>query len=167
MEETELIEVFVHTAASRDSVAVRIANATSGYELVEKMRADHMGIPAGPANLFVEDSEDEIALSRRLSESGVRNHSHVHVHQCRRIETHVSFNGATKTREFSPSATVRKVTRWATEAFGLSPVDAGEHCLQVSQSSDRPDEDAHIGSLVSPPHCLVDFDLVPKKRVEG
>jgi hypothetical protein len=39
--------------------------------------------------------------------------------------------------------------------------------LQLTGTSDRPDDDVHIGCLVGPSGCKVEFDLVAKVRVEG
>jgi hypothetical protein len=48
----------------------------------------------------------------------------------------------------------------------MSPVDASEHVLQITGTTDRPDPDVQIGALVSG-CCELAFSLVPVKRVEG
>ncbi|MGH7618152.1 MAG: hypothetical protein ACREPM_13060, partial [Gemmatimonadaceae bacterium] len=81
----------------------------------------------------------------------------------------VFFNGRTIERQFPPAATIGKVTHWAVgkKGFNLDAADAVEHVLQISGSTQRPDEDEHLGTLVNAPTCTVSFDLVPKQRVEG
>ena len=92
----------------------------------------------------------------------------LHVTHCRHVEVSVRFNGETKKRRFTPSATVERVRRWAARrAFHLSPRDAAEHVLQIHGVTTRPDRDVHIGTLVQKHGCAVAFDLVPCQRVEG
>ena len=92
----------------------------------------------------------------------------LHVTRCRAVQVTVRFNGETKRRLFTPGAVVERVLRWAAiRAFGLSPRDASDHVLQLTDNSRRPDRDVHIGALVSGDTCSVDFDLVPHERVEG
>ena len=81
----------------------------------------------------------------------------------------VNFNVDQKTKTFPPSATVGRVKKWAVgeHGFDLKGVDATEHLLQLCGSTDRPDEDIHIGTLVTAPACSLCFDLVPKQRIEG
>jgi hypothetical protein len=166
-QEIELIEVFVHVPGLRDSTAVRVDATKTGNDLLSALRAQGIQVADGQDVILIEDTDHEVALDGQLSKSGVHHHTHVQVHRCHRIETQVAFNGATRSNDFSPAATVKKVTVWAAKSFGLSPVDAAEHCLQISQTMDRPDDDTHLGSLTSGGDCRVLFDLVPKSRVEG
>jgi hypothetical protein len=92
----------------------------------------------------------------------------IHVSHCRHVEVSVRFNGETKKRNFSPSATIERVRRWAARrAFQLSPRDAAEHVLQLQSTTTRPDRDVHVGTLTQGHSCTVAFDLVPCQRVEG
>jgi hypothetical protein len=92
----------------------------------------------------------------------------LHVTHCRHVEVSVRYNGEDAHRRFPPSATVARVQHWAARrAFHLTPRDAAEHVLQLQGSTKRPDRDVHIGTLVEGKKCVVAFDLVPRKRVEG
>jgi hypothetical protein len=92
----------------------------------------------------------------------------LHLSHCHRLEVIVRFNGENEKRHFPPSATVERVRRWAVHrAFNMSPIDAAEHVLQLQNSTLRPDRDVHIGTLTVSDTCMVAFDLVPSKRVEG
>ena len=91
----------------------------------------------------------------------------VHLHRSREVRVTVRFNGSEHQHEFSPSATVAKVKRWAVHEFGMTEADAAEHVLQVTGTSERPSVEAHIGSLAPFPHCKVSFDLVPAHRING
>jgi hypothetical protein len=92
----------------------------------------------------------------------------LHVTRCRHVEVSVRFNGETAKRRFPPSATIGRVHHWAARRkFDLSPRDAAEHVLQIHGTHKRPDRDVHVGSLTVGKVCSVEFDLVPRKRVEG
>jgi hypothetical protein len=91
----------------------------------------------------------------------------LHVTRCRHVEVSVRFNGETAKRSFPPGATIGRVHHWAgRRKFGLSPRDAAEHVLQIPGTHKRPDRDVHVGALTGKT-CSVEFDLVPRKRVEG
>ena len=81
----------------------------------------------------------------------------------------VHYNGRNLSESFGPGVPMHRVKEWAVgnKGFNLNPVDAAEHVLQLTGTSDRPDEDVHIGSLVGTTSCGVEFDLVAKVRVEG
>lgn len=122
----------------------------------------------GEMLVFIEDEDEplthECGLPRRHGDGGP---PRLHVHRCRRVEVSVMFNGVKEDRQLGPGKTVAAVKRWAAKAFGMAPADAAEHVLQLVGTSDRPDADTHIGALASCPECMVAFDLVPLKRVEG
>jgi hypothetical protein len=118
------------------------------------------------ALLFLEDADEPIELGKLLRDVAGPNGLKVHLHRCRRIEVSVTFNG-TKERVFAPAITVARVKRWATDAFHMSPEDAGEHVLQLAGTTERPSPGTHLGTLAAHPHCRVRFDLVPNERVNG
>lgn len=119
--------------------------------------------------LLLENTEDVLAFDLLLEEAHIGHRSRVHVHRCRRLEVMVNFNGAQRMHAFSSATTIEQVQRWVVgkDGFNLPALDATEHLLQLCSSSDRPDDDTHIGALVQFPTCGLCFDLVPKVRVEG
>ena len=118
--------------------------------------------------VFEEGCETHLAEDDILPECEDGQPLRYHVHRCHHITVTVTFNGIAKEHEFGPGTTIAKVKRWAAEkAFGMDAGDADEHVLQLSGTSDRPEPDTHIGSLVTFPDCSLTFDLVPLKRVEG
>jgi hypothetical protein len=133
-------------------------------DVLNAIRAKH-GTDAA-SHLFLEDADEPADLRKRLQDLGESKGVKVHVHRCKRIEVSVAFNG-TKQRTFPPAATVARVKRWVTDAFNMSPEDAGEHVLQLAGTTDRPSPGTHLGSLATHPHCHVRFDLVPNERVNG
>ena len=168
-ENKETIEVFLQGEGIPEVQLIRVREDGTVRDLLKVARESGAGATQdGEAvSVFIEDEEQELALDSRLKDAGIKNRSRVHVHRCRRVEVTVNFNGTSRENQFPSSKTIAKVKRWADEQFGLKGVDATEHALQISGTSTRPDEDTHVGSLVSHPNCRISFDLVPKKRVEG
>ena len=122
----------------------------------------------GDFPVFAEDGEEPLAPDDPLPGGKGGQPVRLHVHRCHRIEVTVTFNGVSKEHSFGPGKTISAVKKWAAiKAFGMDPGDAAEHVLQFAGTTDRPEPDTHIGTLVSCPDCSLAFDLVPLKRVEG
>lgn len=118
--------------------------------------------------IFLEDGEDPVdeaqLVTHHVGRAGVK----VHVHRCRHIAVAVTFNGETVRQPFAPAITVAHVKKWAAEKkFDMTPAEAGEHVLQISGTTDRPDLGTHLGTIVAHPNCSIAFDLVPNERVNG
>lgn len=158
------ISVFYQTESHAHVEHVNFSPDTTLGTVLAAIRAKH-GTDAA-SHLFLEDADEPADLDKRLQELGGSKGVKVHVHRCKRIEVTVAFNG-TKQRAFAPAGTVARVKRWATDAFHMSPEDAGEHVLQLAGTTDRPSPGTHLGTLATHPHCHVRFDLVPNERVNG
>ena len=163
------IEVFLQGEGVKEIILVHVPKDGKVRELLDaaKEHGVHLGGDGDPSAIYIEDGEETVDPNASLEEAGIRHRGHVHVHRCHRIEVSVNFNARTETKVFPPSATVGRVKKWAVKAFDMSEKDAAEHVLQITGSKVRPDEDIHIGTLVTHPACRVSFDLVPKVRVEG
>lgn len=168
MAEREEIELFLQGEGIRDIVLIRVPQAGAVRDILTAARAAGLTATDG-VELSLEDADSAIDLDVPLAATPIRHRTRIHVHRCRRVVVKVTFNGVQKEETFRPAATVKRVKRWAVgkKGFDLSDVDAAEHVLQLSGSTERPDEDVHIGTLVTHPMCSVSFDLVPKIRVEG
>lgn len=119
-------------------------------------------------HVFTEGSDEPLKDSDKLPERDDGQPVRLHVHRCRRIAVAVMFNGVTEEHSFGPGTPIAAVKKWAAiAAFGMDPGDAAEHVLQLAGTTDRPEPDTHIGTLVTCPDCRLAFDLVPLKRVEG
>lgn len=163
------IELFLQGQGIREITLVRVPRGGTVRDVLTAAAAHGLGVDGDAPLVLLEDAEEPLAPDATLEHAGVTNRSRVHVHRCRRVGVTVNFNADQKCEGFPPSATVGRVRRWAVgkHGFDLNGVDATEHLLQLCGSSDRPDEDAHIGTLVTAPACGLCFDLVVKQRVEG
>jgi hypothetical protein len=163
------IEIFLQGEGVKDVVLVRVPKDGTVRDLLNAAREHgvHLGGDGDPSVVYIEDAEEAVDPNASLEEAGIRHRGHIHVHRCHRIDVSVNFNARTETMAFPPSATVGRVKKWAVKAFGMSEKDAAEHVLQITGSNVRPDEDIHIGALVTHPEHRISFDLVPKVRVEG
>lgn len=127
-----------------------------------------LGANVEDAFVFGGDNDDN-PLNRKkpLARQGVRDKSRVHVHRCKKIRAFLNYaDEQPRHHDFSPATTVDEVKRWYVDKLKMSPVDATEHVLQITDTTDRPDPDVQIGALVLG-RCDVNFALVPIKRVEG
>ncbi|HEX8464769.1 MAG TPA: hypothetical protein VF627_09160 [Abditibacterium sp.] len=118
--------------------------------------------------MFVEDEEDELPRDNHLHEHGIKHRSNLHCHRCRKIEVRVSLNGTNLCHVFPPSARIAKVKAWAADAFAKSGFeDTHEMALQLAGTTEQPNADVHIGTLVSHPTCELAFNLIGKPLVQG
>lgn len=140
-----------------------------GVKEVLAAAAKHRGGETeGEFHVFTEGSDEPLKDSDKLPERDDGQPVRLHVHRCRRIAVAVTFNGVTEEHSFGPGTPIAAVKKWAAiAAFGMDPGDAAEHVLQLAGTTDRPESDTHIGTLVTCPDCRLAFDLVPLKRVEG
>jgi hypothetical protein len=167
----EDIDIFVQGEGLSRISLIRIKQDATLEDLVAAAIAQgaYHGINGHECLVSLEEADEPLTPGVTLTSAGIGHRSRVHLHRCRKVDVTVSFNGQQKSRAFSPAATIAWVTKWAVgkQGFDLDEVDAAEHVLQLSGTSIRPDEDAHLGTLVHNPSCVASFDLVPKQRVEG
>lgn len=163
------IEVFAQVEGTNDILLVEVAEDGTVHDLLQAAieQGKHLSGNDASAMVFIEDAEEVLELDHPLEKAGIRHRGHVHIHRCRHIEVSVTFNGKKITRAFPPSATIGRIKKWAAKEFGMSEKDASEHVLQVTGTTSTPDEDTHVGTLVTHPNCQISFDLVPKVRIEG
>ena len=165
------IEVFLQGEGLPEIALVRVPADGTVRTIVEAGQAHGLRVSGGKDRpvVLIEESDEPLDLDTTLEAAGIGHRSRVHVHRCRKIAVTVNFNVHQATDMFPPSTTVGRVKKWADDKkqFNLQGVDATDHLLQLCNSTVRPDEDVHIGTLVQSTSCAVCFDLVPKQRVEG
>jgi hypothetical protein len=166
------LQVFVQGEGLGEIRLVKASSNTTVDGLIQEIAAKFGGefaaaVAGGGMTVTLEDDDKVIRLTESLEKAGIRDRSRVHIHRCRKVKVSVNFNEKTATDDFPPSTTVGKVKKWADKKFDIDKIDATEHALQLCGTSERPDEDRHIGTLTNHASCSVCFDLVPKRRVEG
>lgn len=170
------LQIFVQGEGKREIRVVELSPHATVRDLVEAAQAQGVALQDGGAHggadrvsAYAEDSDAPLPAGATLEGAGLGNHSSVHLSRCRRVAVTVHYNGQDRSETFGPGVPMHRVKEWAVEnkGFNLNPVDAAEHVLQLTGTSDRPDDDVHIGSLVGASSCKVEFDLVAKVRVEG
>jgi hypothetical protein len=152
------MRVYVHRERHHEAEVVETAN--------DATIAEALGIDGNVEVVLLEEADEPLDSSARITE--VPDRAHLFVGRRHRIEVVVVFNADEHAREFSASAGVERVFRWATgkRAFDLSDADAAEHTLALPDGT-VPGGDVHLGSLddATPGHLR--FSLIPKHRFEG
>lgn len=116
---------------------------------------------------FVDEADSPVLHDAKTTVEGLKHGSRVHVTRCKKIKVTVHYMHRNVDRAFAPGTRVRAVKQWAVRELRLNPTDAGEHVLQLCNSTIQPPTDAALVELVDGRSCDVCFDLVPEKRIEG
>lgn len=167
------LQIFVQGEGAREIRVLELPAHATVRELVEAAREQDVAASRNGDDhavaVYGEDGDAPLPPDATLEAAGLSNHSSVHLSRCKTVTVTVHYNGQRRSESFGPGVPMHRVKGWAvsTKGFGLDPVDAAEHVLQLAGTSDRPDEDVHIGSVVGATGCGVEFDLVAKVRVEG
>jgi hypothetical protein len=167
------LQIFVQGEGKRDIRVLELPAGATVAELVEAARAQGL-VPAHASGkhtalVYAEDGETPLPTDATLESAALDSLRSVHVSRCSRVNVTVHYNGKSRSETFGPGVPMHRVKEWAVgnKGYNLNPIDAAEHVLQLAGSTDRPDEDIHIGSLGAEGSCTVEFDLVAKVRVEG
>ncbi|HAF08755.1 MAG TPA: hypothetical protein DCK98_01560 [Chloroflexi bacterium] len=151
------LEIYIHEAG-----APTLRQIDSGAHV-----RDLLGGKAD-AHAWLQDAEDPLDPERTLAEAGIDDRKHVHVSRCRRVDVSVRYGGDTRSKEFSPAATINRVFDWATgtQGFSLTATEKAKHTLSICGQNTQPDRADHVGSYADH-DCKACFDLAPKERFEG
>lgn len=155
------MELFRHVAGSEEPEIVEVVETMRVRELIE--------LRGGDGSIWLEEVDEEIEVELTLSEAGIGHHHHVHHGKCRTVSVRVRYNGEHFDHEYAPSATIKRVRKWAVgpDAANLSKDQAVEHVLATPSADHFLDETVHIGSLVGAEGCEVILDLLPRDRFAG
>jgi hypothetical protein len=160
------LTVFIQVHGRPGILEAAVAEAATIAELHEALRASGVEVDA-ETFVFIDEVDDHVHGLPHERVHGLKHGARVHVGRCRRIKTTVHFLDKTAEREFAPGGRVRAVKVWAAHTFKMDPKDAAEHVLQLCNSTERPASDTPLHQLVHGHPCVLCFDLVPEKRVEG
>lgn len=161
------LEMLVQGEKIPDIQFIALEGEASVVAVLEIAAGLRQGEPlVGELFVFVEGADHPVGPDHCFKPHNDGPHR-IHVHRCREVAVTVNFNGKSEPGTFAPAKTVASVKKWAVQQFHMDPRDAAEHVLQIAGTTDRPEPDTHIGSLVHNGKCSITFDLVPLKRVEG
>ncbi|MBN3769268.1 MULTISPECIES: hypothetical protein [unclassified Burkholderia] len=116
---------------------------------------------------FEEDGDLILTEERLIVILREKRHPKLHFHPHCEVKVVVHFNGRVIERLASPAMTVSRLKKWADSEFGVDPVHAAEHVLQLSGTTERPIGSTHLGALTQHGGHCVSFDLVPNERFQG
>jgi hypothetical protein len=160
-------ECVLFVQAQGDSRVVEVVVPEKVSESALLARLKEIGMLGAPDLLvFVDEAEDQVRGESDRPIEGVRDGARVHITSCRRIRVTVHYLEKTVERDFAPGTRVRNVKAWAVREFHLDHKDAAEHVLQICESAERPSGDTPLHTLLHGV-CVLCFNLVPEKRVEG
>jgi hypothetical protein len=111
----------------------------------------------------IEDAEEILACEVALEEVLVGAFKVLHVAKPGRVKVFVTFNSRTLEEAFRPSASMRKVTRWAISAFELEGEPAD---FQLKHNGEVLPPETHVGQA-SGGHKELRLDLVMKVKPQG
>ena len=157
------IEIYVHTSDHHEPKLVKISEESTVEDLLKVIA------PEGHSEVFliVEGEDEPKEHHHKLSHCGIKHRRHVHCHRCRKIEVSVYFNREIK-GQFSPSATIAQILKWALGKFELTGADATDKSLRLTEKPNEPlAETTHIGSLAKHPHCSVHLNLADSIKTNG
>lgn len=163
------IELYVHSTKDAEPAIVRIETEALVENLLKKIL--ETGLCEGPVEelfVFVENEGEPLDRGHSMDRCGLRHRHHVHCHKCHRIRVAVIYNGVEKGDAFPPSAKVKRVLKWAIDAFQLKGADAENKVLRLAEppQTELPNE-SHIGSFAHPGKCELKVCLVPPVRFQG
>jgi hypothetical protein len=163
------IDLYVHSAKDPEPRLIRVEEEIMIDELVRKIVEAEIceGAPE-EIRIFLEDETEPLDRERSAKHCGIRHRHHVHCHKCHRIQLGVIYNGIEKDDAFSPSTRVKRVLKWAVDAFGLKGADAENKILRLATPPETElSNDAQLGSYAQAPDCSIKLCLVPPIRFQG
>lgn len=170
---TMTLEIFLHGSGHPRAVTARLD------ETLKEVLARSDALPGDGQFVFIGESDDAIRhidadadvhesanIELTLEQLDLSKHKHVHTRAVHRVEVTVYFNGHHK-RSFSPAATIATVTAWAKERFHIDPSDGADLVLALRPSGKYPRPDEHLGELLEPGTCALEFDLARELTPQG
>jgi hypothetical protein len=163
-----VIQLYVHSRKDAEPSLIEVEEEILVSELVTKIiEAGFCDGAPEEVLIFVEDGVDPIDHGHHAKDHGIHHRHHVHCHKCRQIRVGVVYNGVEKDTTFSPATKVKRVLKWAVDAFGLKGVDVENKVLMLPGTKTELSNDAHLGSYVQAPECGVKLFLVAPIRFQG
>lgn len=164
---TKDVEVYIHGEGC-DSKKLKISESATIAQLLEQAQKAGFIPPSDghPFKICLEDEDVEHDHHHPLHGCGVHHRAHVHCHRCQHVAVTVTYNGVSKSHSFKPSATGKKIMKWALDEFKLKGADAADKVLRF-ENKEELDETAHIGTYAQFPKCAVQLFLTARVEVQG
>jgi hypothetical protein len=163
------IDLYVHSAKDAEPRLIKVDEDILVADLVRKIAES--GLCEGSHEeilIFVENESEPLDREHSAKHCGLQHRHHVHCHKCHHIQVAVIYNGVEKNEAFPPSTKVRRVLKWAIEAFNLKGADAENKILRLASPPETElSNDAHLGSYAYAPACYVKLCLLPPIRFQG
>jgi hypothetical protein len=174
--EVELAGADVRRAARAPEVKIKVTSGL-GEERVVPLRhgrrpaeileifAGERGCKAEELVLVIEGGAEPVTIDIVLDEN-YPSHKRHYVHHAEPVDVFVSYQSATKNREFRRHATVNEVLIWAIKVFGVDPTMATE--FELTRQGDKtalPGKE-HVGHLAGQ-HKRLHLDLVRGDMANG
>jgi hypothetical protein len=160
------IAVFVHVQDKPGIIEAELAALASAEEILATLKEAGVDID-DEILIFIDEVEDPLKHDHKGPIEHLKPGSRIHVARCRKVAVTVHYQHRTIERSFPPGARVRTVKHWAVHELKINPTDAGEHVLQLCNSTKQPPTDTPLAELTDGKKCAVCFDFVPEKRIEG
>lgn len=170
----ETIEFFLHGKGKLPEALTALENETLAEVLArfDALPRDGEVVFVGEADdaLHKPDAEEDehaaAALDQTLKALKVGKLRHIHTRAALRIKVTIHFNGKSRTRRFSPAATVATVITWAKKVFQIDPAGGADLVLALRPTGEQPRPDQHLGEL-RPGARDLEFDLVREQTPQG
>jgi hypothetical protein len=150
----------VHVELTIPNIEAPLSLGVSNLSELRAVAAEHFG---GDEFELYERDADEV-----LNDLSGRKAISVVAHRCKKVRATVTFDREISD-EFSPSATVNKVLRWAVgkKGFGLDADQQAKANLILPGGKDPLPREAMIGQFVTAGTCNVGLELTLKDFTNG
>lgn len=163
------IDLYVHSMKEQEPRLINVDDEILVAELARTILA--AGICDGSHEeilIFVEDEPEPMGREHSARHFGLQHRHHVHCHKCHRIHVGILYNGVEKAHSFAPSTKVKRVLKWAVDAFNLKGADAENKILRLAGPPQTElSNDAHLGSYAHAADCGVKLCLLAPIRFQG
>lgn len=157
--------VFIHVQGRPGIMEAELPLTASLGDIHDILKAQKIEIDNDFA-IFVDERDDHEKDHKNPIEA-LKHGSRIHVTRCKKIKVTIHYLDKTIHKDFAPGTRVRTVKQWVVRDLKINPTDAGEHVLQLCNTTIQPPTDAPLSELVHGHDCALCFDFVPEKRVEG
>ncbi|MGH2442707.1 MAG: hypothetical protein ACRDFX_06050 [Chloroflexota bacterium] len=164
------MKVFVQTEGHRDQMLIEVDDSSSVQDLVVATGRRVPDLEIDDILVSLEDRDGVLEADIRVIDVEVNANPRVHLHHCRHITVTINYQAQSVEHRFPPSTRIARVKDFVIglPQFNIDPALAPELVLALCEApDDRPDDDVHIGSLVTRQECKLCLNLGPSNRPQG